>query len=97
MALPINTTLTTSCKISEENSGPTIVHSTGVAGYRINPEIIRILQESCSNERLCDHELGVQCVDSAAHILQTFQKAGFSVVTSATANDRKIWLFIKTS
>lgn len=97
MALPINATLTVSCEASEEQTGPTIVHSTGVGDYRVQPEVIRILQESCSNEKLCDHEKGVQCTDPAAHILETFKNAGFSVTSEATADTRKIWMLTKTS
>ena len=97
MALPIHTILAVSCNISEEDLGPTVVHSTGVSGYRIHPELIRILQESCTNEKLCDHEQGVQCSDPPAHIIEAFQKAGFSVTISSTSGDRKIWMLTKTS
>jgi hypothetical protein len=97
MALPINSTLTISCEISQEDSGPTIVHSTGVGNYRVQPEVIRILQVSCTNEKLCDHEKGVQCVDPAAHIVDTFQNAGFEVTATTTAGSRKIWMLTKTS
>lgn len=97
MALPQHTTLTISCEASEEQTGPTIVHSTGVDSYRVHPEVIRILQESCSNEKLCDHEKGVQCVDPPAHILEAFQKSGFTVTTASESNDgRKLWLLTKT-
>lgn len=96
MALPINTTLTISCETSEEQSGPTIVHSTGVESYRVQPEIIRILQESCTNEKLSDNEKGVQCTDPPAHILAAFKNSGFSVLTSSTAGSRKIWMLTKT-
>jgi hypothetical protein len=96
MALPIHTTLTVSCEASEEQSGPTIVHSTGVGNYRVQPEIIQILQESCTNEKLSDHEKGVQCIDPPAHIVETFQRAGFSVTSSSNSGSRKIWLLTKT-
>ncbi|UJR21372.1 hypothetical protein I4U23_024464 [Adineta vaga] len=96
MALPLHSTITVSCEQSEEQSGPTIIHSTGVGDYRVQPEVIRILQESCSNEKLCDHEKGVQCTDSAAHIVDTFKRAGFSVTTSSNAGSRKIWMLTKT-
>jgi hypothetical protein len=96
MALAMHTTLTVSCDASEEQSGPTIVHSTGVADYRVQPEVIRILQESCTNEKLCDHEKGVQCTDPAAHILGVFQSAGFSVTSQSTAGGRKLWMLTKT-
>jgi hypothetical protein len=97
MALPIHTTLTVSCEASEEESGPTIVHSTGVGSYRVQPEVIRILQESCTNEKLCDHEKGVQCTDPPAHIVETFQRAGFSVTSTSNTGTSKIWLLTKTS
>ncbi|CAF0931768.1 unnamed protein product [Adineta steineri] len=97
MALPLHSTLTVSCEESEEQSGPTIVHSTGVGDYRVQPEIIALLQKSCSNDKLCDHEKGVQCTDSAAHIIETFERAGFSVTTSSTAGSRKMWFLTKTS
>lgn len=96
MALPINATLTISCESSEEQSGPTIVHSTGVEGYRVQPEVIRILQESCSNEKLSDNEKGVQCTDPPAHIVAAFKRAGFSETMSSTSGSRKIWLLTKT-
>jgi len=97
MPLAINTTLTISCEASEEQSGPTIVHSTGVGDYRVQPEVIRILQESCTNEKLCDHEKGVQCVDPPAHILDAFQNAGFEVTAATTSGSRKLWILTKTS
>lgn len=96
MALAMNTTLTISCEASEEQSGPTIVHSTGVQNYRIQPELIRLLQESCSNEKLCDHEKGVQCTDPAAHVVSVFERAGFSVTTQSNAGSRKLWILTKT-
>lgn len=92
----MHATLTVSCEQSEESTGPTVVHSTGVDSYRVQPEVIRILQESCSNDKLCDHEKGVQCTDPAAHIIQTFNRAGFTVTMSNTAGSRKIWLLTKT-
>ncbi|CAM4787939.1 unnamed protein product [Rotaria magnacalcarata] len=97
MPLALHTTLTVSCAVSEERTGPTLVHSSGVESYRVHPEVIRLLQESCTNEKLCDHEKGVQCTDPPAHILQAFQRAGFSETMSSTADDRKIWLLTKTS
>jgi hypothetical protein len=97
MSLPINSTLTISCEEYEEETGPTIVHSTGVGGYRVQPEVIQILQESCSNDNLCDDEKGVQCTHPAAHILEAFENAGFEVTTTATAGSRKIWMLTKTS
>ncbi|CAF2344454.1 unnamed protein product [Rotaria sp. Silwood2] len=96
MALAMHTTLTISCKASEEQSGPTLVHSTGVKNYRVQPEVIRILQESCSNEKLCDHEQGVQCTDPPAHIIEAFKKAGFKVTSQSTADGRKLWMLTKT-
>ena len=97
MALALNTTVILSCAASEEESGPTIVHSSGVEAYRIHPEIIRFLQESCSNERLCDHEKGVQCIDPPAHILEVFRQTGFTVTNRSNADDRVIWILTKTS
>lgn len=98
MALPQHTTITVSCEESEEQSGPTIVHNTGVESYRVHPEVIRILQESCSNEKLCDHEKGVQCTDPPAHIVQAFAGAGFTVTATSSSNDgRKLWILTKTN
>ena len=97
MALAMNTTLTVSCETSEEQSGPTIVHSTGVQNYRVQPEVIRLLQESCSNEKLADHEKGVQCTDPAAHVVSVFERAGFSVISQSTSGGRKLWVLSKTS
>ncbi|CAF1102400.1 unnamed protein product [Rotaria sordida] len=96
MALAMHTTLTVSCEASQEQSGPTLVHSTGVQSYRVQPEIIRILQESCSNEKLCDHEQGVQCTDPPAHIVDAFKRAGFSVTSQSTSGNRKLWMLTKT-
>ena len=97
MALPLNTTLLISCEASEEESGPTLVHSTGVEGYSVQPEIIRLLQESCTNQKLCNDEKGVQCTDPPAHILDVFARAGFTVDSSSTAESRKVWMLIKSS
>jgi hypothetical protein len=97
MALALNTTIVLSCEAAEEESGPTIVHSTGVESYRVHPEVIRLLQESCSNNNLCDHEKGVQCTDPAAHLLSAFERAGFTVTSASTADSRKIWMLTKTS
>ena len=97
MALALHTTIILSCEAAEEQSGPTIVHSTGVGDYRIQPELIRILQESCGNDKLSDHEKGVQCTDAPAHLLPTFQRAGFMVTSSSNADSRKIWVLTKTS
>lgn len=97
MALPLHTTITVSCEQSQENSGPAIVHSTGVEGYRIPPELIRILQVSCGNDKLCDHETGVQCTHPVGHLLQVLKNAGFSAVTESSSSGRKIWVLTKTS
>jgi hypothetical protein len=97
MALAMNTTITVSCEAAEEKSGPTIVHSTGVQNYRIQPELIRVLQESCGNDRLCDHEKGVQCTHPPAHIIDVFKSAGFTLTSVSTAGSRKLWMLTKTS
>lgn len=97
MSLPLYTTLTISCDQTEEESGPTIVHSTGVEGYRVPPDVIRILQDAFTNEGLCDDELGVRCNDPAASVIQTFQDAGFEVLSEHGTNDRKLWTITKTS
>ncbi|UJR28070.1 hypothetical protein I4U23_009326 [Adineta vaga] len=96
MALAMNSTLTVSCEASEEQSGPTIVHSTGVQNYRIQPELIRLLQESCTNEKLSDHDKGVQCTDPPAHILEVFKRSGFTVTSESTSGSRKLWMLTKT-
>jgi hypothetical protein len=96
MALAMNTTLTVSCETSEEETGPTLVHSTGVQNYRIQPELIRLLQESCTNEKLSDHDKGVQCSDPPAHIVDVFKRAGFSVTSESTGGSRKLWMLTKT-
>ncbi|CAF1457864.1 unnamed protein product [Didymodactylos carnosus] len=97
MALAMHSTLTVSCDSSNEQRGPTLVHSTGVESYRIQPEIIRILQQSCTNEKLSDDEKGVQCADPPAHILQVFKNAGFTVTAETTSGGRKLWILTKTS
>ena len=97
MAIPLNTTVLISCEASEEESGPTLVHSIGVEDYSVQPEIIRLLQESCTNQKLCNDEKDVQCTDPPAHILDAFTRAGFSVDSSSTADGRKVWMLIKSS
>lgn len=97
MALALNATVLLSCEAAEEQTGPTIVHSSGVDSYRVQPEIIRLLQESCGNEKLNDHEKGVQCVDPPAHLLSTFERAGFTVTSTSNAETRKIWILTKTN
>jgi hypothetical protein len=96
MALAMHTTLTVSCEASEEQSGPTLVHSTGVQNYRVQPEVIRLLQESCTNEKLCDHEKGVQCTDPPAHIIEVFKRAGFTITTESNTGNRKLWMLTKS-
>ena len=96
MALAMHTTVTVSCEASEEKSGPSLVHSTGVQNYRIQPEIIRLLQESCSNDNLCDHEKGVQCKHDVAHLIDVFKRAGFTVTSQSTAGSRKLWMLTKS-
>ena len=97
MSLPLHTTLTLSCQTSEEDSGPTIVHSTGVQAYRVPPGAIQILQEAFTNDRLCDHEHGVQCYDPAASVVEAFENAGFEVTSTHDTGDRKMWTITKTS
>ncbi len=82
MSLALYTTLTFSCNESEEDSGPTIVHSNGVQAYRISPEVIRILLETFTNDQLCDHELDVPCYDPVASVIQVIENAGFEVVVN---------------
>jgi hypothetical protein len=96
MALAMNTMVTISCESAQETSGPTIVHSTGVQNYRVQPELIRILQESCSNDNLSDNEKGVQCTHPPAHILDVLKRAGFSVTSQSNAGSRKMWMLTKT-
>ena len=97
MSIPLHTTLTISCEKAEEDSGPTIVHSTGVEAYRVPPAVIRILQETFTNNRLCDHEHGVQCYDPVESVVATFENAGFEVTSTHDTNDRKMWTITKTS
>lgn len=97
MALAMHTTVTVSCEAAQEKSGPSLVHSTGVQSYRIQPEIIRLLQESCGNDNLNDHEKGVECKHDPAHLLEVFKKAGFTVTSQTTAGSRKLWMLTKDS
>lgn len=97
MSLTINTTVTISCETEEFESGPTIVHSTGVPAYRISPEIIRILQETLTNDRLNDDEMGVRCADPASIVLDVFEKNGFEVYSEHGNDSRKMWTMIKSS
>ena len=96
MSLPLHTTFTVSCDESEEGSGPTIVHSTGVDAYRIPPRAIQVLQEAFSNDRLCDHDLGVQCSVSADSVIRAFENVGFEVTSENEAGGRKLWIITKT-
>lgn len=92
----MHTSVTLSCEAAQEKTGPTLVHSTGVKHYRIQPEIIRMLQEACTNEKLCYHEKGVQCSDPPARIVEVFKKSGFSVTSQSKAGTRKLWALTKT-
>lgn len=91
----MHTTVTVSCETSQEKTGPSLVHSTGVQNYRVQPEIIRLLQESCTNDNLCDHEKGVECKHDVAHLIDVFKRAGFTVTSQSTAGSRKLWMLTK--
>jgi len=97
MSLPLGTTATLSCDDSQEYTGPTLVHSTGVPGYRISPYIIQILQQAFSNDNLCDNERGVECFLAIGSVIEALENAGFEITGDSNSGGRKIWHLTKTS
>ena len=97
MSLLLHTTLTLSCETGEDESGPTLVHCTGVPSYRVSPEVIRILQETLTNDNLCDDEFGVRCTDPPAKVIEVFESNGFEVISVHGNASRKMWTISKTS
>ena len=97
MTLSLYTTVTLTCDTSEQESGPTIVHSTDVPNYRVSPYVIQLLQEAFTNERLNDDEQGVRCQDPPSVVMEAFQKQGFQLIGETEVNDRNLWVLTKTN
>ncbi|CAF2420174.1 unnamed protein product [Rotaria sp. Silwood2] len=84
--------LTLSCDSDKIESGPTLIHSTGVENYKIPPEIIRILQENLTNDLLSDHEQGVLCQENSQRILDILRQNGFTLQNQTNKDDKTLWI-----
>ncbi|CAF0939223.1 unnamed protein product [Rotaria sordida] len=89
--------LTLSCDSDKIESGPTLIHSTGVPGYKIPPEIIRILQDNLTNDLLSDNEQGVLCRANSQRILDILRQNGFTLQNQTNEDDRTLWIVVKGS
>ncbi|CAF3027441.1 unnamed protein product [Rotaria socialis] len=83
--------LTISCDLDKSQTGPTLIHSTGVEHYKIPPEVIRTLQENFSNDRLSDHAEGVLCQDAPQRVLDVLRRNGFTLQKQTTSNPKALW------
>ncbi|CAF3966714.1 unnamed protein product [Adineta steineri] len=88
--------LTLSCDSDKSQSGPTLIHSTGVEGYKIPPEVIRILQENLANDRLSDHSDGVLCQDGPQRVLDVLRRNGFTLQKQTTESNRALWTLVQS-
>ncbi|CAF0970949.1 unnamed protein product [Rotaria sordida] len=89
--------LTLSCDSDKIESGSTLIHSTGVPGYKIPPEIIRILQDNLTNDLLSDNEQGVLCRANSQRILDILRQNGFTLQNQTNEDDRTLWIVVKGS
>ncbi|CAF1462490.1 unnamed protein product [Rotaria magnacalcarata] len=89
--------LTLSCDSDKTETGPTLIHSTGVQDYKIPPEIIRILQESLTNDLLSDHADGVLCQESSQRVLDILSQNGFTLQNETNEDDKTLWTVAKES
>ncbi|CAF3319090.1 unnamed protein product [Rotaria socialis] len=89
--------LTLSCDSDKIETGPTLIHSTGVQDYKIPPEIIRILQESLTNDLLSDHAEGVLCQESSQRVLDILSQNGFTLQNETNEGDKTLWTVAKES
>ncbi|CAF1541091.1 unnamed protein product [Rotaria sp. Silwood1] len=88
--------LTLSCDLNNSQSGPTLIHSTGVLHYKIPPEVIRTLQENISNDLLSDHAEGVLCQDSPQRILDVLRRNGFTLQKQTTDHNKALWTLVQS-
>ncbi|CAF0828655.1 unnamed protein product [Rotaria sp. Silwood1] len=84
--------LTLSCDSDKVETGPTLIHSTGVQHYKISPEIIRILQDSLTNDLLSDHEQGVLCQENPQRILDILRQNGYTLQNQTNEDDKTLWV-----
>jgi len=92
MDLTQTTTITFSCDISKEHSGPTMVHSAGVPNYHIHPMQLDILQDAFSNDKIQLDSQGVLCNVPPAKIFEVLKDNGFFTISTKTSNGRKVWV-----
>ncbi|CAF1220187.1 unnamed protein product [Rotaria magnacalcarata] len=88
--------LTLSCDLDKSQTGPTLIHSTGVEHYKIPPEVIRTLQENFSNDRLSDHAEGVLCEDAPQRVLDVLRRNGFSLQKQTTGDQKALWTLVQS-
>jgi hypothetical protein len=92
MDLEQTTTITFSCDMSKEHSGPTMIHSTGVPNYHIHPGQMLILQDAFSNDKIRTDSQGVLCSVPPANVIEALKDAGFSIISTKTSAGRKVWV-----
>ncbi|CAF1223999.1 unnamed protein product, partial [Didymodactylos carnosus] len=84
--------LTVSCSENEEQSGPTLVHSQGVPNYRIDPDLIRVLQEAFTNDHLRNDHQGVICDFPGQQVVDVLsQGAGLRLASKDFHSGRHHW------
>ncbi|UJR21697.1 hypothetical protein I4U23_024774 [Adineta vaga] len=88
--------LTLSCDLDKSQTGPTLIHSTGVESYKIPPEVIRTLQENLSNDSLADHSEGVLCQDGPQRILDVLRRNGFTLQKQTTDTNKALWTLVQS-
>ncbi|CAF0937671.1 unnamed protein product [Rotaria sordida] len=88
--------LTLSCDLNNSQSGPTLIHSTGVQHYKIPPDVIRILQENISNDLLSDHQEGVLCQEGPQRILDVLRRNGFNIQKQTTDHHKALWTVVQS-
>ncbi|CAF0987050.1 unnamed protein product [Rotaria sordida] len=88
--------LTLSCDLNNSQSGPTLIHSTGVQHYKIPPDVIRILQENISNDLLSDHQEGVLCQEGPQRVLDVLRRNGFNIQKQTTDHHKALWTVVQS-
>ncbi|CAF1146809.1 unnamed protein product [Adineta ricciae] len=87
--------LTLSCDLDKSQTGPTLIHSTGVQHYKIPPEVIQILQQNLSNDRLADDSEGVLCQDNPQRVLSVLRSNGFTLQKQTTDTNKALWTLVQ--
>ncbi|CAF0925200.1 unnamed protein product [Adineta ricciae] len=87
--------LTLSCDSDKTESGPVLIHSTGVEHYKIPPDVIRILQETLTNELLSDHADGVLCNEGSQRVLDILLQNGFTLQNQSDEDGKTTWVVEK--